>query len=413
MISTTSFHCSISPEWQEVKSGQVWFNYRPDFSKPTNFLELDVSKNTLNSSDFSINRIDNTTLEVTKTTSNFLIKSEHHTSTFKQPPNLISPSPKKQLLAASYETTIKVYDSDNFQERREFNKGAKTGGPLDPASNHVGEITVLGWFPSGEVLFSGATDTQVKIWNLMDGTCVQTLAGVHKRGITQIIPIEKGRNLLTCGSDGLCVLWECGSGRAVHVYTGANPSNIAIVHAELKLKTEEQNNQPDQKSSHLHFNENYTLLLIFDDGFQQSFDLRSGKSETSRCRVYSKRMAEDANGMGGEESNKICEEVTRAISEHVGSESGCVNGVKFSNSRVTALARLGKLGVLAGFRDGTLILITPDFKISQVFSGTDCKEILSIQVQSETDFMCLTVDGSLRHYTVNACLNKESSVQSM
>merc|ERR1712127_373099 len=81
----------------------------------------------------------------------------------------------------------------------------------------MGEISVLGWFPSGEVMFSGATDTQVKIWNLMDGTCVQTLAGVHKRGITQIIPIEKGRNLLTCGSDGLCVLWECGSGRAVHV----------------------------------------------------------------------------------------------------------------------------------------------------------------------------------------------------
>ena len=229
MISTTSFHCSISPEWQQVESGQVWFNYRPDFSKPTDFLQLDVSKNTLNSSDFSINRIDNTkscvkffffqkiskmsmffmfstifphffhtfstlfpqplfsiTLEVTKP-SNFLIKSENHTSTFKQPPNLISPSPKNQLLAASYESTIKIYDSDNFQERREFNKGAKTGGPLDPASNHVGEITVLGWFPSGEVLFSGATDTQVKIWNLMDGTCVQTLAGVHKRSITRII----------------------------------------------------------------------------------------------------------------------------------------------------------------------------------------------------------------------------------
>lgn len=412
MISTTSFHCSISPEWQQVKSGQVWFNFRRDFSKPTDFLQLDVSKNTLNSSDFSINRIDNTTLQVTNTTSTFLIKSEHHTSTFKQPPNLISPSPKKQLLAASYESTIKIYDSDNFQERREFNKGAKTGGPLDPASNHVGEITVLGWFPSGEVLFSGATDTQVKIWNLMDGTCVQTLAGVHKRGITQILPIEKGRNLLTCGSDGLCVLWECGSGRAVHVYTSANPSNIAIVHAKLELDTEPKSNQPDQKSSHLHFEKNHTLLLIFDDGFQQSFDLRSGRSKTSRKRVYSERMV---NEMGGEEtqSNKMCEEVTCAISEHVGSESGCVNGVKFSNSRVTALARLEKLGVLAGFRDGTLILITPDLNISQVFSGTDCKEIISIQVQSETDFMCLTVDGSLRHYTVNACLDQESSVQSM
>lgn len=408
MISTTSFHCSISPEWQQVESGQVWFNYRPDFSKPTDFLQLDVSKNTLNSSDFSINRIDNTTLEVTKP-SNFLIKSENHTSTFKQPPNLISPSPKKQLLAASYESTIKIYDSDNFQERREFNKGAKTGGPLDPASNHVGEITVLGWFPSGEVLFSGATDTQVKIWNLMDGTCVQTLAGVHKRSITRIIPIEKGRNLLTCGSDGLCVLWECGSGRAVHVYTGANPLNIAIVHAELEQNTE-PNNKPDQKSSHLHFEKNYTLLLIFADGYQQSFDLRSGRSETSRNRVHSTHELEDKSRF---ESDKIYEEVTCAISEHVGSESGCVNGVKFSNSRVTALARLNKFGVLAGFRDGTLILITSDFKISQVFSGTDCKEILSIHVQSEKDFMCLTVDGSLRHYTVNACLDQESSVQSM
>ena len=128
-----------------------------------------------------------TTLQVKTNTISFLISSENHKSKFQAPPSLISISPKKQLLAASYGSTIKIYDSDNFSERREFNKNIKTNGPLDPTSNHVGEITVLGWFPSGEVVFSGATDTQVKIWSLLDGTCVQTLAGVHKKAITHIL----------------------------------------------------------------------------------------------------------------------------------------------------------------------------------------------------------------------------------
>jgi len=185
-----------------------------------------------------------------------------------------------------------------------------------------------------------------------------------------------------------------------------NPANIAIVHAEIQ----EKNNQSIKKPSHLHFDRNYSLQLIFADGFQQNFDLRSGVAEKSRFHVYRETEKSVSNTP---ESKTTNEEVTCAISEHIGSESGCVNGVKFSNSRVTALARLGKLGVLAGFRDGTLILITPDFKISQVFSGTDCKQILSIKVESQTDFMCLTSDGSLRHYTANMSLTQESSVQNM
>merc|ERR1712150_102688 len=107
--------------------------------------------------------------------------------------------------------------------------------------------------------------------------------------------------------------------------------------------------------------------------------------------------------------------VTCAIANFIGTESGCVNAVKFSNSRVNALAEVSNVnggGILAGFRDGTLILISKQQQILQVFSGTDCKEIISIAVEKDGDFMCLSDDGCLRHYSVNSTFTQESSVQS-
>jgi len=47
---------------------------------------------------------------------------------------------------------------------------------------HYGDITKVRFFPSGQVLLTAATDLQIKIWSVLDGSCPVTLKG-HSRGI--------------------------------------------------------------------------------------------------------------------------------------------------------------------------------------------------------------------------------------
>ena len=84
--------------------------------------------------------------------------------------------------------------------------------------------------------------------------------------------------------------------------------------------------------------------MIYSDGFHQVFDIRSGTELLKPTKPT----------IVGVDNNKE-DTVTCAIAKHIGTESGCVNGMKFSNSRVTALAEVEDVGILAGFRDGTLI----------------------------------------------------------
>ena len=53
-------------------------------------------------------------------------------------------------------------------------------GPQRDLTGHVGDLTTSQFFPSGQVILSGATDMQIKIWGL-DGSNAVTLKG-HKRG---------------------------------------------------------------------------------------------------------------------------------------------------------------------------------------------------------------------------------------
>ncbi|KAJ3039875.1 hypothetical protein HDV00_011657 [Rhizophlyctis rosea] len=80
-------------------------------------------------------------------------------------------------------------------------------------TGHVGDLTTTRFFPSGQVILSGATDLQVKIWGL-DGSNPVTLKG-HTRGISDTAIIDRGRNVITCGKDGTAKLWLCASGENI------------------------------------------------------------------------------------------------------------------------------------------------------------------------------------------------------
>lgn len=83
---------------------------------------------------------------------------------------------------------------------------------------HMGELTSLRFFPSGEVLLSSSTDLQIKIWSVLDGSNPRTFIG-HKAAVTDTCMIEKGRNFLSSSLDGSVRLWECASGSNLHSFT--------------------------------------------------------------------------------------------------------------------------------------------------------------------------------------------------
>ncbi|KAK9728995.1 hypothetical protein K7432_000632 [Basidiobolus ranarum] len=87
---------------------------------------------------------------------------------------------------------------------------ANNGAILRKLEGHVGDITTCEFFPSGQVVLSGATDFRLKIWSVADGSNPVTLLG-HTSAILDTAIIAKGRNVVSCSKDGTVKLWECGS----------------------------------------------------------------------------------------------------------------------------------------------------------------------------------------------------------
>lgn len=60
---------------------------------------------------------------------------------------------------------------------------------------HFGDVTCTRFLPSGQVIMSGASDFQIKIWDLTNGECGATLKG-HKGTINALDFINRGRNFI-------------------------------------------------------------------------------------------------------------------------------------------------------------------------------------------------------------------------
>jgi proteasomal ATPase-associated factor 1 len=65
------------------------------------------------------------------------------------------------------------------------------------------------FFPSGEVILSGGSDMQLKIWSAITGECAVTLIG-HKAAILDTAIVEKGKNIISVSRDGTAKLWNLG-----------------------------------------------------------------------------------------------------------------------------------------------------------------------------------------------------------
>ncbi|KAJ1854981.1 Proteasomal ATPase-associated factor 1 [Coemansia sp. RSA 1822] len=99
---------------------------------------------------------------------------------------------------------------------------------------HLGDITACMFFPSGQVVLSGATDMQIKIWSACDGSNPVTLVG-HTGAITDFCIIGVGKLVVSAAKDGRVKVWECGTSSCLHTYdVSVDPVN-AIWYDESAL----------------------------------------------------------------------------------------------------------------------------------------------------------------------------------
>ncbi|UZJ54635.1 hypothetical protein CBS101457_003955 [Exobasidium rhododendri] len=92
---------------------------------------------------------------------------------------------------------------------------------------HVGDVRSASFFPSGQVVFTTASDCTARIFGL-DGSNPRTLKG-HRRGVTSSYILGRGREVLTSSTDGTTRLWDVGEGVQKRLFVSHNYSGVNVV----------------------------------------------------------------------------------------------------------------------------------------------------------------------------------------
>eukprot|EP00644_Phytophthora_capsici_P016484 jgi/Phyca11/10604/fgenesh1_pm.PHYCAscaffold_52_\ len=93
-----------------------------------------------------------------------------------------------------------------------------------PLTGHVMDVTSTRFFPSSQVLLTGSLDFTLRIWSVQ-GRCAAVLKG-HRGGVEDVAIIGKGRNVLSCGTDGLIQLWNVGTQEAIAKWANDDQSPV-------------------------------------------------------------------------------------------------------------------------------------------------------------------------------------------
>lgn len=105
------------------------------------------------------------------------------------------------------EERLLIWTTENGDIRRTLNQ--KDG--------HFGDINDCKFFPSGIVLLTAGSDTQLKIWSVGDGRCGATLIG-HRAGVLDTAIVERGKNIVSSSRDGTVKLWHVGTQTVIHSF---------------------------------------------------------------------------------------------------------------------------------------------------------------------------------------------------
>ncbi|ORX99774.1 WD40 repeat-like protein [Basidiobolus meristosporus CBS 931.73] len=180
----------------------------------------------------------------------------------KLPVNALDVSPGEELyVVGSDNGYMAVYDANN-------------GALLRKLEGHVGDITACRFFPSGQVILSGATDFRLKIWSVADGSNPVTLQG-HTSAILDTAIVSKGRNVISCSKDGTVKLWECGSSSLIrNLAQHSDPVNQIALDTIPPLSFEKKSDQPSLDSREVETVDKL-LALALQSGSVRGVDLGS------------------------------------------------------------------------------------------------------------------------------------------
>lgn len=106
----------------------------------------------------------------------------------------VSVSPNDQLVATgSRDKTVKIFSVENLRV-------------LGTLKGHRRGVTTIKFSPIDQIIVTAA-DTQLRLWNLNDFSCIKTFQG-HDCAVLNFRFLSTGLQLLSIGSDGNMKLWD-------------------------------------------------------------------------------------------------------------------------------------------------------------------------------------------------------------
>jgi WD40 repeat protein len=89
-------------------------------------------------------------------------------------------------------------------------------------SNHRGHVRSMAITPCGTRLISGSEDSKVRVWDLVNGKCLNILEG-HESWVKSVAVTPCGRRAISGEQGGTLRVWDLKSGECLRVIVGSDP----------------------------------------------------------------------------------------------------------------------------------------------------------------------------------------------
>ena len=124
----------------------------------------------------------------------------------------------KTVATTSQDYKVKLWDTTSL-----FGKNTRALLSLD----HPAVVFAVAFNPTGDKLATGASDGSLRIWNIADGTKVQTFSG-QVGEILDVAYSPDGKRLAAASSDGSVKIWEMTTGKSILTLNGHTNAVIAL-----------------------------------------------------------------------------------------------------------------------------------------------------------------------------------------
>lgn len=135
------------------------------------------------------------------------------------------------MLVGSEADTVRIFDVKTLQcfTPKAFvaphnNSNNNNSASVDIAQQgpHKAGINFIQYAPTGSVFITASQDGSIKVWDAVSGKVIRTIDNAHSgKGVTSATISKNGRYILSGGFDSVGKLWDIGSGKLIHGFTGA------------------------------------------------------------------------------------------------------------------------------------------------------------------------------------------------